>query len=230
MISVARAAPTSLSAPPASTTVSRSFVCRLWESSQLPIFSSQLPFRLALRLIESSGVIGRPDQQELETMADSIVFVQIQGDGRVTEVVIPEKISATALRGRLREVGVLNTDDFLVFVDEAEEQVREGATPLPDIRHGTRVHITRCHKIHVSVNYVNKTIEREFAPGARVRSVKRWAVHELHLDHKDAAEHVLQLCGSTERPPSDTPLHVLLRNGCRLCFDLVPEKRVEGRP
>jgi hypothetical protein len=178
--------------------------------------------------MKSSGVIRRPDQQELETMSDCIVFVQIQGDGRVTEVGIPENVSGVSLRGRLREVGVLNAEDLLVFIDEAEEQVREEAAPLPDVRHGTRIHITRCHKIHVSVNYVNKTIERDFAPGARVRAVKRWAVHELHLDHKDAAEHVLQLCGSTERPPSDTPLHVLLRNGCRLCFDLVPEKRVEG--
>lgn len=163
-------------------------------------------------------------------MSDSTVFVQIQGDGRVTEVMVPENVSGTALRRRLREVGVLNADDLLVFLDESEEQVRGEATPLPDVRHGTRVHITRCHKIHVSVNYLNKTIEHEFAPGARLRSVKRWAVHELHLDHKDAAEHVLQLCGSAERPSSDTPLHVLLRNGCGLCFDLVPEKRVEGRP
>jgi hypothetical protein len=49
------------------------------------------------------------------------------------------------------------------------------------------------------------------------------------LSPKDAAEHVLQLCNSTERPPSDTPLHQLVQgHACELCFDLVPEKRVEG--
>jgi hypothetical protein len=49
------------------------------------------------------------------------------------------------------------------------------------------------------------------------------------MDPKDAAEHVLQLCNSTDRPPSDTPLHQLVHGPhCALCFDLVPEKRVEG--
>jgi hypothetical protein len=162
-------------------------------------------------------------------MADSILFVQIQGDGRVTEVAVPENVSGAGLRGRLRELGILTAQDLLVFIDEAEDHVlEEAAPPLVGIGHGTRVHVTRCHKIRVAVNYVNRTIEREFAPGARVRTVKRWAVHEFHLDHKDAAEHVLQVCGSTDRPSSDTPLHVLLRTGCCLCFDLVPEKRVEG--
>jgi hypothetical protein len=162
-------------------------------------------------------------------MSECILFVQVQGDGRVVEVPVAENVSGASLHGRLREVGILVAPDLLVFVDEAEDHVPgEGDSPVSGVRHGARVHVTRCHKIRVAVNYVNKTIERDFAPGARVRSVKRWAVHEFHLDHKDAAEHVLQVCGSGDRPPSDTPLHVLLHNGCALCFDLVPEKRVEG--
>jgi len=162
-------------------------------------------------------------------MAECILFGQVQGEGRVVEVPVAENVSGAGLHGRLREVGILGAPDLLVFVDEAEEHVPgEADRPVAGVLHGARVHVTRCHKIRVAVNYVNKTIERDFAPGARVRSVKRWAVQEFHLDHKDAAEHVLQVCGSGDRPPSDTPLHVLLHNGCALCFDLVPEKRVEG--
>ena len=42
-------------------------------------------------------------------------------------------------------------------------------------------------------------------------------------------EEVLQICKSTKRPAADTPLHELVeRRACSLCFDLVPEKRVEG--
>ena len=42
-------------------------------------------------------------------------------------------------------------------------------------------------------------------------------------------EHVLQICNSKERPSSDTPLAALAHGcGCNVCFDLVPEKRVEG--
>ena len=51
----------------------------------------------------------------------------------------------------------------------------------------------------------------------------------IKLNPKDAAEHVLQLCNSTKRPPSDTRLNELVqRHECAVCFDLVPEKRVEG--
>jgi hypothetical protein len=54
-------------------------------------------------------------------------------------------------------------------------------------------------------------------------------VHKFGLNPKDAAEHVLQLCGSTKRPVTDTPLNELLaKHECALCFDLIPEKRVEG--
>ena len=162
-------------------------------------------------------------------MSESILFVQIQGDARVVEVSVPDNVTELNLHRRLTEAGILVTPDLFVFVDEAEEHLhRETDRAVAGVRHGTRVHVSRCRKVHVSIHYLDKTLERDFAPGARVRSVKAWAVREFHLDHKDAAEHVLQVCGSADRPPSDTPLHVLLRNGCALCFDLVPEKRVEG--
>jgi hypothetical protein len=79
------------------------------------------------------------------------------------------------------------------------------------------------------VNFLNKSSEETFPPGTRVRRVKDWAARKFRMDPKDAAEHVLQLCKSTERPPSDTPLQQLVTgHACAVCFDLVPEKRVEG--
>ena len=102
--------------------------------------------------------------------------------------------------------------------------------PVHGLKHGSRVHVTRCHRIKTTVHFLDKTAEHEFPPGARVRAVKEWAVHTFKLSPKDAAEHVLQLCNSTERPPSDTPLAPTRRmaTAATLCFDLVPEKRVEG--
>jgi hypothetical protein len=65
--------------------------------------------------------------------------------------------------------------------------------------------------------------------GTRVRKVKEWAVHELKINPTDAGEHILQLCNSTKQPPADTPLSELTDGRtCAVCFDLVPEKRVEG--
>ena len=59
--------------------------------------------------------------------------------------------------------------------------------------------------------------------------MKEWAARTFKMDPKDAAEHVLQICKSTERPASNTPLQQLVQgHTCAVCFDLVPEKRVEG--
>src|SRR5690349_9178685 len=122
-------------------------------------------------------------------MAESILFVQIQGDARVVEVPVPENVTELSLHRRLTELGILVAPDLLVFIDEAEEHLqREADRPVTGVHHGTRVHVARCRKVRVSVHYLDKTVERDFAPGARLRSVKAWAVQEFHLDHKDAAE------------------------------------------
>jgi hypothetical protein len=49
------------------------------------------------------------------------------------------------------------------------------------------------------------------------------------MDPGDAAEHVLQLTGTADRPDADTHIGALAScPDCRLAFDLVPLKRVEG--
>jgi hypothetical protein len=118
----------------------------------------------------------------------------------------------------------------LVFVDDAEEHVcGERHAPVPGLKHGGRVHVCRCRRIATTVHFLDKTTEHLFPPGVRVRAVKAWAVHHFGMDPKDAAEHVLQICNSADRPASDTPLQQLVEgHHCKVCFDLVPEKRVEG--
>lgn len=163
-------------------------------------------------------------------MPQNILFVQIQGDTRIKEVTVPENVTQAELHTALSSAGVPVSSEFFVFLDEAEEHIcHEGNGSVPGIKHGGRVHVTRCHRTEATVHFLNQTIERKFPPGARVRTVKMWAVREFHIDHKDAAEHVLQICNSHERPASDTPLHTLIQgHDCSVCFDLVPEKRVEG--
>jgi hypothetical protein len=163
-------------------------------------------------------------------MPQSTIFVQLQGDARVIELAVAEGVTESELHKALSKAGVLIDPELFVFIDEAEEPVsREGNRPTPSVVHGARIHISRCRRIKATVHFLEKTIEGEFPPGTRVRKIKQWATHEFRLDHKDAAEHVLQICSSTKRPASDTPLHTLVEgNECAICFDLVPEKRVEG--
>lgn len=157
------------------------------------------------------------------------LFVQIQGEPNVVEVAVNENLTESELLKALLDAGISLSPDQFVFIDEIEEPISNDGKRPAEVRQGTRVHVARCRRIKTTVNYLERTIERDFAAGARVRSVKKWGMKEFELDKKDAAEHVLQLCKSAQRPSSDTPLHALVQgSNCAVCFDLVPEIRVEG--
>jgi hypothetical protein len=163
-------------------------------------------------------------------MSKTILFVQTQGRPDVVEIELAEGASVGDLHAALAAAGIQVDAETSIFIDEAEEHLHGGHhEPLPKLKHGSRVHVCRCRRVSCTVNYLDKTAERLFPPGVRVRAVKAWAVHQFGLNPKDAAEHVLQICGSSDRPASDTPLQQLVQgHRCQVCFDLVPEKRVEG--
>ena len=160
----------------------------------------------------------------------TIVFIQVHGQEGLIEAELPEGATQEHLRDVLAKEGVELDEQALIFIDEDDEPLERGRhEPLPKLKRGCRIHISKCRTIKVTVHYLEKTVEHTFAPGARVKKVKTWAVREFTLDHHDAAEHVLQLCNSTDRPPTDTPLQELTKApACSVSFDLVPEKRVEG--
>jgi hypothetical protein len=157
------------------------------------------------------------------------VFVQVQGDARLIEVPVATALTEGDLLAALASAGIALRPDFAVFIDESDEPVGSSERPMRGVKDGCRIHVAGCRRIKTVVHFMEKTLTREFPPGARVHTVKKWAVKEFGLDHKDAVEHVLQLCGSSARPASDTPLHLLIQSHeCAVCFDLVPEKRIEG--
>ncbi len=163
-------------------------------------------------------------------MSKTIIFIQVHGRSSVLEAELPEAATVGALHDALAAVGVQVDAETFVFIDEAEEHLHgERHEPVHGLKHGARIHVCRCHRIKTTVHFLEKSAEHLFPPGARVRAVKAWAVHHFGMDPKDAAEHVLQICNSSDRPPTDTPLHQLVQgHHCMVCFDLVPEKRVEG--
>jgi hypothetical protein len=163
-------------------------------------------------------------------MSKTIVFIQAHGRPGIIEVELSQAATLGELHDALATSGITVDAETFIFIDEAEEHAQgERHEPVRGLKHGCRIHVSRCKRINVTVNFLDKSEAHEFPPGARVRAVKEWAAHKFHMDPKDAAEHVLQLCKSTERPSSDTPLHQLVHDhDCAVCFDLVPEKRVEG--
>ncbi|KJC58422.1 hypothetical protein UP10_26190 [Bradyrhizobium sp. LTSPM299] len=163
-------------------------------------------------------------------MSKTIIFIQAEGNAGVTEAEIMIPATVRDLHETFKTHGIDFDKELEAFVDEADSPLPHDAkTTVDGLKHGSRVHVTRCKKIKVTVHYMHHTIDRTFAPGTRVRTVKQWAVRELKLNPTDAGEHVLQLCNSTTQPPTDVALAELVNGrSYDVCFDLVPEKRIEG--
>lgn len=158
------------------------------------------------------------------------VFIAVQGYDRLVEVDLPDNASLAIIHASVNEAGIEIDEELILFHDEDDEPIEWHGSARPDsIKHGAKLHLARCRKIDVTINYLDQTERHHFAPGARVRRVKAWAVKHFKLAERDATEHLLQVCGGTTRPPTDTPVHKLVKHGhCDLCFDLVPDIRVEG--
>ena len=163
-------------------------------------------------------------------MPKHTVFLRNHALPAAVELEFDETATVADLIAAFERSGVVMDVDTSIFVDEADAP--HDASPdatIAGLRRGSHVHATKCKKIDVAINFAGETANHRFAPGARVRRVKAWAVDKFGLTPHDAAEHVLQMCGTTRRPSSDTPLDELTDGRtCSVCFDLVPEKRVEG--
>jgi hypothetical protein len=81
-----------------------------------------------------------------------------------------------------------------------------------------------------TIRFNGENTTRRFPPSATVERVRRWAARRaFHLSPRDAAEHVLQIQGTTIRPDRDAHIGTLTQgHTCAVAFDLVPCKRVEG--
>jgi hypothetical protein len=163
-------------------------------------------------------------------MSKTTIFIQVQGKPAVVDAEVSLPATAGDLQDALKARGIDLDKDHAAFVDEAEAPVpTERSAPIEGLKHGARVHVTRCKRVAVTVHFLAHTIERVFPPGTRVRAVKQWAVRELKISPTDAGEHVLQICNAIDQPPTDTALAELVQgHACSMCFDLVPEKRIEG--
>lgn len=121
--------------------------------------------------------------------------------------------------------------EFEVFIEGCDEPLKREDF-LPECENGqpARIHVHRCRKIKVDVTFNGVTKEHSFGPGTTIAAVEKWAaIKAFGMTPADAAEHVLQITGKTERPEPDTHIGSLAScPDCQLAFDLVPLKRVEG--
>lgn len=123
------------------------------------------------------------------------------------------------------------TDGESVWL-EASDTVLDTNASIKDagISHRDHLHVNRCRKVSVVVNFNGEAKSHPFSPAARIDRVFDWAVGKRAYDltPTDATEHVLQICGSKLQPDESDHIGTFARKDCATCFDLVTKVRFEG--
>jgi hypothetical protein len=166
-------------------------------------------------------------------MEELFVFVHRQGNRKMAEIAVDEAMTVADLlrRPEFQETRISGVpEEILVFFGDSEHPSHHDANVRHcHTGHDGRVHLTKCHRVKVTVHYTHLTHEKEFPPGTRLKKVKEWAVAAFHVPAHDATEHVLEIHGTKDHPNTSEPLSLLVHgHDCGVVFDLVPDIRVEG--
>jgi hypothetical protein len=154
----------------------------------------------------------------------TIIFVTVEAEPLARLEFVEGAVVADLLR-HLEGRGT-NIAELLVFIED-QDQPLEHHHPLHG-HHNPVFHVHRCREIAVTVNYNAETFHHKFAPSATIAAVTRWSVKKAHLGEAEAAEHVLQICGTNVQPPANAHLGTLVSKGCDIAFDLVRKQLVQG--
>jgi hypothetical protein len=161
------------------------------------------------------------------------VFIQMEGvkDIQLVEVSANGTVHDLLLAAMEHGKHLSKVDPLpMVFIEDMEEVLDyDNLLENVGIHHRKHIHIHRCHRIEVSVNFNGRKVSKAFPPSATIGRVKKWAARELGMSEKDASEHVLQISGTITLPDEDIHVGTLVTHpACHISFDLVPKIRVEG--
>lgn len=168
-------------------------------------------------------------------MADIDIFLQGENIPEITLVQVPDHGTVRDILAatKAQDVQLAGDENSLLILMEDAEEVLAFDLPLEaaHIGHRSRVHIHRCRRLEIIINFNGDHKTHAFSPSTTVEHVKRWSVGKdgFKLGKIDATDLLLQLCNSAVRPDGDTHIGSLVQfPNCTLCFDLVPKHRVEG--
>jgi hypothetical protein len=168
-------------------------------------------------------------------MSDKTIELFLQGEGinDIKLIRVPHDCKVRELIEKIQaETGAAQSETgemFLLLEDHDDELHPDASLNESGIGHRHRIHCHRCRRIEVTVNFNSESKSHTFSPSSTIKKIKHWADEQFKLKGVDATEHALQLCGTNTRPDEDVHIGSLVRSpNCKLCFDLVPKKRVEG--
>jgi|SRR5215469_16014818 len=157
------------------------------------------------------------------------IFLQSESLGDVEIVEIGETAGIPELRAAClaKLPKGASQVDYLLFLEDVDDE--DAFITIKEIPHGMRVHLHRHKAIEVTVRYAGRDVRRSFRPSATVGRVKQWSTKDLGIKPSDAAELMLQVAGTQNRPDPDTHLGTLVHYPeHKIVFDLVPSPRVNG--
>lgn len=131
----------------------------------------------------------------------------------------------TTIGDVVAQTGIADATAWAEDSDEPLDAAALAAT-IGDKRH---IHITRCRRITVTVNYAGRQKERKFAPGATIQAVRRWAIGPdgFGLPETQRPKHEVGVCGTGVLAERDDHVGTLATD-CSLCLDLAPKDRFQG--
>lgn len=163
------------------------------------------------------------------------IFIQGQGRREIGVLDLPAHATVRDLIDAAQARGFVSHGSdraVSVFREDAEGALPPDATlESAGLGDKSSVHLSRCVRIAVTVHFNGAQRAETFGPGVPMHRVKAWAVGKQGFDLSpvDAAEHVLQITGTQERPDEDVHIGVLAQpSNCAIEFDLVAKVRVEG--
>lgn len=95
---------------------------------------------------------------------------------------------------------------------------------------GHRLHLARCERVTVAVEYNGATKSHAFRPNKRIKSVKEWAVSAkaFNIAPRDAADLVLAYGNPLQKVSEGLHIGDLRFSDCRLTLSLVPINFFQG--
>lgn len=152
------------------------------------------------------------------------------------------------LREVLVRIGIIHegAKEILVFTGECEEALCEGdniedgtdthapvdidlTVAVLEIEKHRHVHCHTCKHVGVEVSFNGRGKRHKFSPSATIETATAWARKKFQLDPAAAADYVLEIPGTSDKPRPDKHLGELVKSGiCSISFDLVKEVTPQG--
>jgi len=159
------------------------------------------------------------------------VLLQGAGISDIKVVDLPAGATTDDVITAAKANGLTSNADIQVWLEGRDEALAHGKLSELGVAERARLQVHTCLKIDVTVNFGANHPSKEFPPVTTVEKVKEWAVKQkdINMSDADAADHVLQVCDTTNRPDVDSHIGSLTQPGsCAICFDLVAKERIEG--